>query len=66
MGGPEHRNTAKNINEHRITARKVDKTLSTSHTLTFEIKLTTTVIRKYNNVYLSRKKSALCTVIITM
>ena len=27
-GGPEHRNTAKKINEHRITARKVDGTPS--------------------------------------
>ena len=26
MGGPEHRNTAKKINEQRITARKVDET----------------------------------------
>ena len=27
-GGPKHRNTAKKINEHRITARKVDETPS--------------------------------------
>ena len=28
MGGPEHRNTTKKINEHRITARKVHETPS--------------------------------------
>ena len=28
MGDPEHRNTAKKINEHRITAWKVDGTPS--------------------------------------
>ena len=27
-GFPEHRNSAKKINEHRITARKVDETPS--------------------------------------
>ena len=36
-GGPEHPNTAKKINEHRITARKVDETPSRSHTVRFEI-----------------------------
>jgi len=32
MGGSEHRNTAKKkINEHRITARKVNETPSPQH-----------------------------------
>ena len=30
-GGSEHRNTAKIINEHRITARKVNETPSPQH-----------------------------------
>ena len=39
-GGVKHRNAAKRINEHRITARKVDETPSSSHTLRFEITAT--------------------------
>ena len=39
MGG-EHRNTAKIVNEHRITARKVDETPSLSRTVRFEITAT--------------------------
>ena len=39
-GGPEHHNTAKKINEYRITARKVNKTLSPSHTVRLEITAT--------------------------
>ena len=39
-GGAEHRNTAKEINEHRITARKVDETPSPLHTVRFEITAT--------------------------
>ena len=27
-GGPEHRNSANKINEHRITAREIDETPS--------------------------------------
>ena len=32
-GGSEHRNTAKKINGHRITARKVNETPSPQHVL---------------------------------
>ena len=39
-GGREHRNIAKKVNEHRITARKVDETPSSSHTVRFEITAT--------------------------
>ena len=35
--GREHRNTAKKVNEHCITARKVDETPSPSYTVRFEI-----------------------------
>ena len=31
MGGCEHRNIAEKINEHRITAREVNETLSPQH-----------------------------------
>ena len=43
MGGggvAEHRNTAKKIYAHRITARKVDETPPPSHTVIFEITAT--------------------------
>ena len=39
-GGFKDRNTAKKVNEHRITARKVDETPSPSHTVRFEITAT--------------------------
>ena len=39
-GGVEDRNIAKKVNEHRITARKVDETPSPSHTVRFEITAT--------------------------
>ena len=31
MGGPVYRNTGKKVNEHRITARKVNETPSPQH-----------------------------------
>ena len=37
MGGSVHRNTAKNINEHRITARKVNETPSPQHVFSLTV-----------------------------
>ena len=39
-GGFEDRNTAKKVNEHPITARKVDETPSPSNTVRFEVTAT--------------------------